>query len=71
MGRHGVRHVRVAGLFLLSFRQRPVENVIPSLEAVLWQRLLPAPALPARHLGYMRRCWPRLRALVLLRICKP
>lgn len=36
MGRHGVRRVRVAGLFLLSFRQRPVENVIPSLEALLF-----------------------------------
>lgn len=36
VGSRGVRCVRVAGLFLLSFRQRPVENVIPSLEALLF-----------------------------------
>lgn len=73
VGRPGVGRVRVAGLFSLAFRRRPVENVIPSLEALPFgsahcQLLL---CLPACHLGYMRRCWPRLRALVLLRICKP
>lgn len=36
MSRRGVRRVHVAGLFLLSFRQRPVENVTPSLEALLF-----------------------------------
>lgn len=34
MGRPGVRRVHVAGLFSLSFRRRPVENVILSLEAL-------------------------------------
>lgn len=36
MGRPGVRRVRVAGLFSLSFRRRPVQNVILSLEALLF-----------------------------------
>lgn len=54
-----VRRVRVAGLFSLSFRRRPVQNVILSLEALPFGSpacQLPAlPAcLPACRLGYMR-----------------
>lgn len=36
MSRPAVRRVRVAGLFSLSFRRCPVENVILSLEALLF-----------------------------------
>lgn len=63
MGRPGVRRVRVAGLFSLSFRRRPVENVILSLEA-FFLAVPPASSrsacLPACRLGYVRWCWPAL-----------